>query len=150
MSGYLLICRYSAQLLIRIAERDRSDHTLEVDFTREKVVFVYSDINSTNFIVTPGGEDLYVVDFGHAGFLPESFMAFAIHSFIPNYAAGLARAIKSLINRSVRPESAGVEELPHFLEGGKALLQHPFSVNLAALNRACNAMITIGGEDKSF
>lgn len=48
-----------------------------VDFKDEKLCFYYSDLSAGNFIFTDAGE-VYLTDFGKAGFLPQSFMIFAL------------------------------------------------------------------------
>src|SRR5271154_3787472 len=49
-----------------------------VDFSSDKLIFYYTDINKSNFLITKTGE-LCVIDFQDAGFLPESFMSFVLH-----------------------------------------------------------------------
>jgi serine/threonine protein kinase len=43
--------------------------------------FCYHDIAPRNFMIT-NDDDLYLIDFGHAAFLPESFMSYTLH--VPN------------------------------------------------------------------
>ncbi|KIY48815.1 hypothetical protein FISHEDRAFT_14308, partial [Fistulina hepatica ATCC 64428] len=55
------------KIIDRTAWKDR------VDFSRDRLIFYYSDINDRNFLITKDHE-LYVIDFQDTGFLPESFM----------------------------------------------------------------------------
>jgi hypothetical protein len=48
-----------------------------VDFSEEKLCFCFSDLYEGNFLFSANG-DLYVLDFEQAGFLPISFMTYAL------------------------------------------------------------------------
>jgi serine/threonine protein kinase len=50
-----------------------------VDFSNEELYFCYADIAPHNFLITNGNQ-LCVIDFGHAAFLPAAFMSFILHS----------------------------------------------------------------------
>ncbi|KAL5331280.1 hypothetical protein ACEPPN_000810 [Leptodophora sp. 'Broadleaf-Isolate-01'] len=52
-------------------------NNLNINFHNEDLCFCYSDLFEGNFIFTNKG-DLYIVDFEHAGFLPASFMTYAL------------------------------------------------------------------------
>ncbi|PVH77713.1 hypothetical protein DL98DRAFT_636934 [Cadophora sp. DSE1049] len=50
---------------------------LSINFQNEDLCFCYSDLFEGNFIFTDK-DDLYIVDFEHTGFLPASFMTYAL------------------------------------------------------------------------
>ena len=49
-----------------------------VDFSSDRMMFYYSDIHGGNFILTEDNQ-LFVIDFEDAGYLPESFMSHALY-----------------------------------------------------------------------
>ncbi|KAH6675107.1 hypothetical protein B0J14DRAFT_29184 [Halenospora varia] len=51
-------------------------NNLKIDFREEDICFCFSDLYEGNFIFTDE-DDLYILDFHHAGFLPVSFMTYA-------------------------------------------------------------------------
>lgn len=55
----------------------RKQDAPKVDFKAEKLCFYYSDFYEGNFIFTDSGE-ICLIDFDKAGFLPQSFMVFAL------------------------------------------------------------------------
>ncbi|TCD62868.1 hypothetical protein EIP91_006274 [Steccherinum ochraceum] len=95
--------------ILQLHDRDKY-----VDFSREpkpeKLMFYYGDIHGGNFIVTPNKE-IYVVDFGQTGFLPESFVAFTF--FNTAFRTLLAQKISELIDA----ESQEAQEMARFLKG---------------------------------
>jgi serine/threonine protein kinase len=65
-----------ADYLAKVANyRPNNNH--RIDFSDESLCFCYSDLYEENFISTDSGI-LYVIDFGHASFLPTSFMTYAL------------------------------------------------------------------------
>ncbi|KIY47118.1 hypothetical protein FISHEDRAFT_45947 [Fistulina hepatica ATCC 64428] len=76
-----------------------------VSFSRDKLIFYYSDINDCNFLITKDRQ-LYVIDFQDAGFLPESFMSLTLHK-PRTYLAG---SISALVPLS---KSANLETLSY-------------------------------------
>jgi Phosphotransferase enzyme family len=49
-----------------------------VDFSNDKLCLCYADIAPHNFLITDANQ-LYVIDFEHAAFLPASFMSYIFH-----------------------------------------------------------------------
>ena len=58
---------------------ERMGRNYDANFAGETLSFYYADINDTNFIITKNNQ-LYVIDFQEAGFLPKSFMDFVLHA----------------------------------------------------------------------
>jgi len=54
-----------------------------VDFKHDKVIFSFSDFNLDNFMIDKEGK-VYILDFQHAGYLPESFMNLAVNFVTDN------------------------------------------------------------------
>lgn len=138
------------QVLERRAEWNHQVNQLEVNFEAEKLVFVYSDLNAKNFLITPEGE-LYVVDFGYSAFLPESFMAYVVHHYSPNHSENLWDAMRYMLDRTAKEFANGSRtELPEFMEGGEALLYGPHQANLNAMTHAAcaHAMMQMRGEHR--
>jgi Choline/ethanolamine kinase len=50
-----------------------------VDFSNEELCFCYADIAPHNFLITSGNQ-MCIIDFEHAAFLPAGFMSFILHS----------------------------------------------------------------------
>jgi Choline/ethanolamine kinase len=51
----------------------------KVEFSHDTISFCYHDIEARNFLIT-NNNDMYVIDFEHAAFLPESFMSYTLHA----------------------------------------------------------------------
>ena len=68
-----LIGAFTLQQVLKLARSP-----LRVDFSDDKLIFCFPDINDTNFLVTRTGE-VCVIDFQDAGFMPESFMSFVLY-----------------------------------------------------------------------
>ena len=54
----------------------RSDQPT-VDFSKEKLCFCFGDLYEKNFLFSDNN-DLYIIDFEQASFLPVSFMSYAL------------------------------------------------------------------------
>jgi serine/threonine protein kinase len=69
---------------LQVANCPNNNH-LRIDFTEEPICFCFADLYEGNFIFT--ASSLYIVDFHHAAFLPQSFMAYALDQPRPVCAA---------------------------------------------------------------
>lgn len=77
-----------------------------VDFSYEQLCFCYADIAGHNFMITNGNQ-LYIIDFGQAAFLPASFM-----SFVLNTSRGSSTGfVREISNRVQFPEFGNLEAM---------------------------------------
>lgn len=84
------------------------DGTYHISFSDERIVFCYADIQYHNIMFTGTDHNtLYLIDFGHAAFLPISFMIFSL----PQLGNKLAGSIEDRLG--IKEEEKDKEKLKY-------------------------------------
>ena len=76
-----------------------------VDFSSDRLMFYYSGIYESDFIFTDGNE-LCMLNFGDTGYMPESFMSFALHRAAKSLACAIGSKI--ILQKSANLDAMGM------------------------------------------
>lgn len=109
------LTRLTQQVLKRVKVKK------SVHFSNERLYFCYADIAPHNFLITTDNQ-LCIIDFEHAAFLPGSFISFVFH--LPRGSS--LHFVKEISNRVQFPELGNLEAMNwvayHFTMGGSSSL----------------------------